>query len=99
MSTLTIQGLLNNLNSGFPCRRITWEEGDFIFKQSITSVEKSTIPRMTSLSDQVKSIFEKRDLDSIHYCHQIVKVNKYNVITSFAFSVEELYAGDWIIQN
>lgn len=92
------------LKEGKMVRRSEWNKDFFIFKQVPSSVNKTIVPKMTSLPDSVKSELIKRfedlenhSIDSIHYVDQIALVNWSGRIDSYTPSVIDVFAEDWVV--
>jgi hypothetical protein len=92
------------LNSGKMVKRQWMKNNTFIFKQVPSTIDKSVIPRMTSLPQSVKDEFERRRNDEyfqlegdIYYTDQLAIVDNSNVIRGYSPSVEDVFANDWVI--
>ena len=95
---------LEALKSGGMLKRQCMRENVFIFMQVPSTIDKSVVPRMTSLPDSVKKEFERRCNDEqlqlcgdIHYTDQLAIVDSSNVIRGYSPSVEDALADDWVI--
>jgi hypothetical protein len=83
------------LNSGHPVQR----ESDltvFVFKQIPTVISQDIIPKMQSVPQMVKMIMRNRS-QPLTYRNQYAIVNDRGEVDSWAPSVEDLFAEDWIV--
>lgn len=91
-----------NLKNGFIVRRESWpKEKKGIFMQIPSIVPANVVPKMTSLSPQVKEYFQatfddpNEQIDTIIYVDQIALIGLSNVITGFQFSTSDVFSEDW----
>lgn len=87
----------------------TIANSSFIFKQIPAEISIEVVPKMQSLPDSVKKIFNQRFeltnfvgennkfYNSIKYINQVVKVDNENNITYYIPSGEDIFAEDWYI--
>jgi len=101
---------MTHLKKGKMLQRIGWNgKGLFIFRQVPSIVSIDIVPKMTSLPDEVKNEFIRRnaegngasitELRSIRYSNQIVIVKPNNEINNWAPSVSDAMATDWCLYN
>lgn len=95
---------LEALEEGKMVRRGAWPiNQSFIFSQVPSVVKKEIVPKMTSLPSSVKKEFENRfndpgfQMSSIYYSDQLALVSSSNLITGYSPTVEDCFAGDWVI--
>lgn len=98
---LTFGAALEVLKNGGLVQRSTWDSGSFVFCQIPSTISKDIVPKMQSVPDKAKKVFEKRfedtneQIDSIYYKNQLAFVNKSNVVSGYAPTQEESLADDW----
>ncbi|MDR0505453.1 MAG: DUF2829 domain-containing protein [Dysgonamonadaceae bacterium] len=91
------------LRDGKMVKRQTHGEDVFIFMQAPSMIESSAVPRMASLPLLVKQEFERRfnderlQIQNIYYSDQLAIVDSSNSIRGYSPSVEDAFAGDWVI--
>ena len=99
------------LNEGRRVQRLGWNgKGLFIFRQVPSQVHIDMVPKMTSLPQSVKDEFIRRKKETtsdagnaphnhtpIRYQNQIAMVYPDNNIYSWAPSVNDAFANDWVI--
>lgn len=73
-----------------------YEKGAFVFMQVPADIGPDVIPKMQSLPPAVKEEFARRG-GSIRYSNQFAIVNSDNEINSWAPSVSDVLAKDWVI--
>jgi hypothetical protein len=84
-------------------RRDWFDKGVFVFMQVPATIEKSIVPKMQSLPQSVKDLFERRfnseadQINAIYYTNQLAIVNRSNVISGFSPNVHEVLAHDWVV--
>lgn len=95
---------LEHMEKGGMVRRKSWDYyRSFIFQQVPSVINKSVVPKMTSLPDSVKKEFERRfndprmQVSELYYADQLAEVNPSNLITGYSPSVSDCFANDWII--
>jgi len=70
-----------------------------IFCQVNSEINKTIVPKMQSLPQALKDVFESRFVsgthDSIYYADQLAIVDANNVIRGYTPSVEDIFALDW----
>lgn len=87
------------LKKGLPIRRKEWSAEYFIFKQVESLVGKDIIPKMTSLTEEVKTILDNKN-SNLYYQFQITLVNTATrpvKMESFSFAIEDILQDDWEI--
>jgi hypothetical protein len=101
---VTFGEALEALREGKVVFRKNWEEtGMFVFQQLSTSVKSNIVPKMQSLPDSVKEVFQKRfdnpdmQIKEIYYGLQLSLVNSSNLIVTYIPSIEDLFCADWVI--
>lgn len=98
---LTFGAAMEVLKNGGLVQRSTWDNGSFVFRQIPSTVSKDIVPKMQSVPDKAKKVFEKRfedpkeETDSISYHNQLAFVNKSNLVSGYAPTPEEALADDW----
>ncbi len=72
-----------------------------VFKQVPAVIPAEVVPKMTSLSDQVKEFFQKSfedpaaQINTIFYTDQIALIGQSNSITGFQFTTADILSGDF----
>jgi hypothetical protein len=95
---------LDVLKCGGTVKRQCMGENVFIFRQVPSTIDKSVVPKMTSLPDSAKREFARRCNDenlqldgNIYYTDQLAIVDSSNVIRGYNPSVEDVFACDWVV--
>jgi hypothetical protein len=96
----------NNSNLWQPFARKNWQVGSrltkFVFRQRPSLIPQDVIPKMTSLPNSVKVIFEVEKTQELYYEDQIC-VATLNILTNTALvqnwtaTAEDLNAKDWFV--
>ena len=92
---------LEALRVGKLVRRSIWEPGHFIFMQIPSQIKAEIVPKMQSVPDAAKKVFEKRfndeteQIDAIYYANQFAYVGFSNLISGYSPSPEDCFAEDW----
>lgn len=111
---MKFEEVINKLSQGKCIARLSWNNGsmsnaNFIFKQIPAEISIEIVPKMQSLPESAKSIFNQRFeltnfdghnnkfYNSVKYINQIVKVDNYNNITYYNPSGEDIFAEDWFL--
>jgi len=92
------------LKEGKTVQRTGWNgKGMFVFMQVPSEIKKEIVPKMQSLPQSVKDLFERRfndpneQINAIYYSDQLAMVNKSNLITGWNPSIPDCLAFDWIV--
>jgi hypothetical protein len=88
--------ILPEIKDGYPVRRRAWPDGLFVFMQIPSIINPDIIPKMTSLSDQVKEVLVDRRLPLV-YQDQLALCYPNNVIVSYALNEQDIFNNDWEI--
>jgi hypothetical protein len=92
---------LSFVENGGVIRRNVWPVGEFVFMQVPSIIDGAIVPKMQSLPQSVKYIFEKRfanelmQLNAIYYSNQLAICDSSNSIRGYSPSVEDCFALDW----
>jgi hypothetical protein len=99
---------MGNMHSDLwqPFARKSWQVDDritkFIFCQRPSVIPKEVVPKMTSLPNSVKAIFQAEKTEELYYRDQICVVTL-NILTNTALiqnwtaTAEDLDAADWFV--
>lgn len=91
---MDFSSILPKIREGFPVCRKQWSDGMFVFMQIPSIVNSEIIPKMTSLSDQVKEVLIARELPLV-YQDQLALCYPNNIIVSYALNEEDIFSNDW----
>lgn len=92
---LTFNQALTHMKNGLPMQRVGWNgKGMFVFMQVPSNISIDIIPKMQSLPQSVKDIFQARGT-SISYSNQFAIVHSDNKINGWIPSSSDLLAEDW----
>ena len=89
------------LKEGRCVTRDTWKDTDkkFIFKQVPAEINQDIVPKMQSLPEDAKKLFQdsfgKDQITAIYYSNQIALVGLSNTIDSYSASAQDIFAEDW----
>lgn len=90
------------LEKGKMVTRYGWNSpGTFVFKQISSIINKEIVPKMQSLPQSVKDLFESRfcdkqaQIDAIYYNDQLACVTGSNLINGWSPSTIDSLANDW----
>lgn len=92
---------LSIVENGGVMRRNVWPVGEFVFMQVPSTIHEAIVPKMQSLPQSVKDVFENRftndamQLNAIYYSNQLAICNSSNSIRGYSPSVEDCFALDW----
>ena len=98
---MTFNDALDQVMKGGAIRRGGWPEHTFVFAQVPAEIGKDIVPKMQSLPDGVKEIFEARfndpgfQISAIYYSGQMAIVDKSNSIKGYNPSADDVLALDW----
>ena len=100
IENLTFGQAVESMKQGLPVSRAIWFQGKggFVFRQVPSSVAVEIIPRMTSLPPIVKQITLERQMP-LCYENQLAFVDTANRVSSWAPSVEDALANDWLVRR
>ncbi len=103
---LTFGEAIDELNYGLMVTRTGWNgQNMFVFKQVPSIINKTIVPKMTSLPQSVKDEFQRRfdspteQISDIYYDNQLAIVNSSNLINGWVPSVSDLLAKDWFVYS
>lgn len=96
---------LEFMESGYPMSRLEWINTDtrFVFKQVPSAFHSSVVPKMQSVPNRVKKVFQAifddpdEQIDALYYSNQFAVVKKSNVIDGYGFTPQDVMASDWYI--
>lgn len=90
------------LDEGEIVRNRFWpKEKVGVFKQVPAVIPAAVVPKMTSLSEQVKDFFQKSfedpaaQINAISYTDQLALIGPSNSITGFQFTTADILSGDF----
>jgi hypothetical protein len=80
-----------------------WNGKQFVFMQVPATIHKDVVPKMQSLPQSAKDIFQKRfddpaqQIDAIYYNNQFAIVGPSNMVCGWVPSATDLLETDWFI--
>jgi hypothetical protein len=101
-SGLTFGLAIEALRKGHCVARQGWNgKGMFICKQVPSEIKSDIVPKMQSLPQSAKDMFQAGfdddQIDAIYYQNQMIIVKESNVIDSWVASSSDTFAEDWYI--